>query len=76
MIDSRTAAHTAFYDALAEDARVTALADVWGHAEEGTEPTEQGAGADRPRQRVQPGGKDGGLDEVTIEVWHTSASPT
>jgi hypothetical protein len=40
MIDSRTAAHTAIYTALAAATAVTDLADVWGHAEEGTEPTE------------------------------------
>jgi hypothetical protein len=69
MIDSRTAAHKAFYMTLAEDAGVNALADVWGHAEENTEPTvDRGMVMIGLASAADVGGKDGGLDEVTIEV--------
>jgi len=69
MIDSRTAAHTAFYLALEAAANVTALADVWGHAEEGTEPTDtKGLVLIGLASASNLAGKDGGLDEVTIEI--------
>lgn len=69
MIDSRTAAHEAVAAALSASAPVTALADIWAHAEEDTQPSET-------RDLVLIGfasatnaaGKDGGLDDVTIEV--------
>jgi hypothetical protein len=67
MIDTRTAAHTAIYTALAAATAVTAIADVWGHAEEGTEPTEnKGLVLIGLASASNLAGKDGGLDEVTI----------
>jgi hypothetical protein len=70
MIDTRTAAHTAIYRALAADTAVAALADVWGHAEEGTEPTDaKGIILVGLASTDSIAGKDGGLDEVTIEVY-------
>lgn len=69
MIDSRTAAHTAFYTALSADATVLGLADVWGHAEEDTEPTDaKGLVLIGMASANNLAGKDGGLDDITIEV--------
>jgi hypothetical protein len=76
MIDSRTAAHTAIYTALAAEDAVTDLADVWGHAEEGTEPTEtKGLVLLGLASASNMAGKDGGLDDVTIEVLATIRKP-
>lgn len=70
MIDSRTAAHKAFYGALSATTAVTAVADVWGHPEEGTEPTQgKSLVLIGPAQCQNLGGKDGGLDEVDITVF-------
>lgn len=70
MIDTRTAAHTAVYKALAAATAVTDLADVWGHAEEGTEPTDtKGMVLVGLASAGAFGGKDDGLDEVIIEVY-------
>lgn len=70
MIDSRTAAHKAFYAALTASVALTGVADVWGHPEEGTEPTQ---GKDLvligPATAANMGGKDGDLDDVEIMVF-------
>lgn len=69
MIDSRTAAHKALYTTLAADAGVTALADVWGHAEEDTQPTaDKGIVQIGLAAAANLAAKDGGLDEVTIDI--------
>lgn len=69
MIDSRKAAHTAYFAKLNGAAAVTALADVWSHPEEGTEPTATKAlvliGLASASNEA---GKDGDLDEVTLEI--------
>lgn len=76
MIDSRTAAHTAIYTALAADPDVTAMADVWGHAEEGTEPTEsKGLVLIGLASASNIAGKDGDLDDITIEVLSSVRKP-
>lgn len=69
MIDSRTAAHQAVYAALSGTAAITDGADVWSHPEEDTEPTE-----DKDlilvglASMTNAGGKDGGFDDVSIDV--------
>jgi hypothetical protein len=69
MIDSRTAAHKAVYTALNAATALTAAADVWSHPEQDTEPTEDKAlvllGL---ASATNAAGKDGGFDEVTIDV--------
>jgi hypothetical protein len=76
MIDSRTAAHTAIYTVLAATSAVTALADVWGHAEEGTEPSQsKGLVLIGLASASNLAGKDGGLDEVIIEVMASVRKP-
>lgn len=76
MIDSRAAAHKAVYTALAASTAVTNLADVWGHAEEGTEPTEnKGLVLIGLAAASNLAAKDGGLDEVTIEILPSVRKP-
>lgn len=76
MIDSRSAAHKAVYAKLNATAAVVAAADVWGHPEEGTEPT-----ASKSLVLIGPascsnlGGKDGDLDEVTISIFAEVRKP-
>jgi hypothetical protein len=76
MIDSRTAAHVALYTTLNATTALTDLADVWGHPEEGTEPT-----ANKSLVLIGPasceniGGKDGGLDQVTISIFAEVRKP-
>jgi hypothetical protein len=70
VIDSRTAAHKAIYAKLTATAAVMAAADVWGHPEEGTEPTpDKDLVLIGPASAQNMGGKDGDLDEVTITVF-------
>ena len=70
MIDSRTAAHKAIYAALNAATPVTDLADVWGHPEEGTEPTpDKALVIIGPASAENIAGKDGDLDDVTIAVF-------
>ena len=68
MIDSRTAAQTAFFAALDGATAVTALADVWQNPPEGTEPGEKGLVITGLASAENIGGKDGGLEEVTIDI--------
>lgn len=68
MIDSRTAAQSAFYSALDGAAAVTALADVWQNPPEGTEPGAKGLVITGLASVENIAGKDGGLDEVTIDI--------
>jgi hypothetical protein len=76
MIDSRTAAHEAFYAALSAATAVTDIADVWGHAQEDTEPTaEKGLVLIGLASASDLAGKDGGLDDVTIEVLTSVRKP-
>lgn len=69
MIDSRTAAQAAFFAVLNANAAVTDGAGVWAPPPEGTEPTSTSdlvvVGL---ASCVNAGGKDGGFDEVEIEV--------
>jgi hypothetical protein len=76
MIDSRTAAHKAVFTALNGTATVTALADVWSHPEEDTEPTKsKGLVLVGLASCTNEGGKDGGFDEVTIDVLTYTRTP-
>lgn len=76
MIDSRTAAHKALYAALSTAAALIAEADVWGHPEEGTEPTPgKSLVLIGPANCENIGGKDGDLDEVTIAVFAEVRKP-
>ena len=69
MIDSRTAAHSAIYTALAAATSVTTLADIWGHAEEDTQPSDtKGLVLIGLASLTNAAGKDGDLDDVLIEV--------
>jgi hypothetical protein len=76
MIDSRTAAHVALYAALNAETAVTDLADVWGHAPEDTQPTAaKGIVQVGFASATNEGGKDGGFDEVTIDVLASVREP-
>lgn len=69
MIDSRTAAQVAFFSALNAAAAVTTGAAVWAPPPEGTEPTKNSDVVIVGLASVtNAGGKDGGFDEVEIEV--------
>ena len=67
MIDSRTAAQVAIYSALNVVA-LTDQADVWQDAPEGTEPSPRGLVVIGLASISNMAGKDGGFDEVTIDV--------
>lgn len=69
MIDSRAAVHKAVYAALSAAGAIAAVADVWGHPEEGTEPTEdKGLVLIGLASASNEAAKDGDLDEVTLDI--------
>lgn len=68
MIDSRTAAQTAFFAALDGSTAVTDLADVWQNPPEDTQPGAKGLVITGLASVENIAGKDGGLDEVTLDI--------
>lgn len=68
MIDSRTAAQVALFTALNAASAVTDIADVWQNPPENTEPGTKGLVITGLASAENIGGKDGGLDEVTIDI--------
>lgn len=76
MIDSRRAAQVAFYAALSTAPAVISLADVWAPPPEGTEPTpSRGMVIVGLASASNAGGKDGGLDDIEIEVLCYTRTP-
>jgi len=76
MIDSRKATQVAFYAALSTAPGVISLADVWAPPPEGTEPSpSRGVVIVGLASIANAAGKDGGLDDVEIEVQAYTRTP-